>query len=63
MEKQYLIWSIEHQGWWLPNERGYTQNRDRAGIYSSKRAHEIVESANINLKDIPNESLVEFKKK
>lgn len=56
----YKIWSNEHQGWWKPNKSGYTQNRKEAGIYSEAEARDIVESANIGLKDIPNEAMVEI---
>lgn len=55
----YKIWSNEHKGWWKPNKNGYTQNRREAGIYPEAEAREIVESANIGLKDVPNEAMVE----
>lgn len=60
--KLYLIWSIEHNGWWMPAERGYTQSRDKAGVYTFERASEIVKSANIHNKDVPNEAMIEFEK-
>ena len=56
----YKIWSNEHSGWWKSNKLGYTQNRKEAGIYSEAEARDIVESANIGLKDIPNEAMVEI---
>lgn len=54
----YLIWSIEHNAWWKDQERGYTPNRDEAGIYECDHAHEIVDRANINENNTPNEALV-----
>jgi len=45
-EQEYYIWSFEHSSWWKPNEFGYTRDIDEAGIYSSKRAHEILGNAN-----------------
>ena len=56
----YKIWSNEHSGWWKSNKLGYTQNRKEAGIYSEAEARDIVEMANIGLKDIPNEAMVEI---
>lgn len=58
--KYFKIWSNEHRGWWKPNRQGYTQNRREAGIYPEDEAFEIVESANIGLRDIPNEAMVEI---
>lgn len=43
----YLIWSIEHQGWWREDERGYTQDLDEAGLYHKEVAARIVKEANI----------------
>ena len=58
--RYFKIWSNEHRGWWKPNRQGYTEERKEAGIYTEEEALEIVEGANIGLKDIPNESMVEI---
>ena len=57
---KWLIWSIEHNGWWKPSYHGYTKLRSEAGIYSYDEALSIVEGANINNKDIPNEAMIKF---
>lgn len=56
----YKIWSNEHKGWWKPNHSGYTPNRMEAGAYTETEARQIVEGANIGLKDVPNEAMVEI---
>lgn len=56
--REWLIWSNEHNGWWATNKCGYVKERKHAGRYTYKEALEIVESANIGLKDIPNETMV-----
>lgn len=56
----WLIWSQEHSAWWCPLEKGYTKERRNAGTYSYRDACRIVESANINLKDEPNEAMVKY---
>lgn len=58
--RYFKIWSHEHQGWWKPKKQGYTKIRSEAGVYPFYEALEIVESANIGLKDIPNEAMVEL---
>ncbi len=61
MEKrQWIIWSIEHRGWWKPNWRGYTEERDSAGKYTFAEARKIVKIGNIGNRDIPNEAMIEF---
>lgn len=55
----FLIWSIEHGAWWAPNRNGYVKHRGQAGRYSYLAAQEIVKSANIGNRDIPNEAMVE----
>lgn len=42
----FLIWSIEHEAWWAPNECGYVRELDKAGVYDGQRARQIVERAN-----------------
>ena len=55
---QWRIWSIEHNGWWKPNGDGYTTEKEKAGKYSYEEAVDIVESANINGLDTPNEAMI-----
>lgn len=52
-EKQYLVWSEEHGGWWRPGSLGYTRSIKEAGRYSFKRAFEIEAQGNQYL-DIEN---------
>ncbi len=49
MNKKWLVWSIEHTGWWLPNHHGYTGRVDLAGRYSYEEALEIVTGANYGI--------------
>ena len=49
MNKKWLIWSIEHNGWWMPNHNGYTRRVDYAGRYSFEEAKKIAEGANYGL--------------
>jgi len=51
MERKYLIWSIEQDSWWRPEQRGYTFNRSEAGHYSLEEACDIAAGANIGLHD------------
>lgn len=39
---KYLIWSFEHDAWWAPDRRGYTEDIEKAGRYSKDEAGEIV---------------------
>ena len=43
---EYLIWSNEHNAWWCPNSRGYTQFIELAGIYTIEEATKICNDAN-----------------
>ena len=45
--KEYLIWSIEHQAFWLESEYGYTRNIHEAGRFTKEQAEKIVKAANI----------------
>jgi len=45
--KRFVIWSIEHQAWWAPAERGYVETVADAGLYTRERAEAIVRDANI----------------
>lgn len=56
--KEYIIWSEEHRAWWGENRCGYVTKRSEAGRYTFKEALEIVEGANIGLRDIPNEAMI-----
>ena len=55
---KWIIWSLEHRGWWMKNHTGYTQKREEAGEYSYEEALQIVRGANIGEKDIPNEAMI-----
>lgn len=57
-EAQWLIWSIEHHGWWRPDSHGYTPYRKDAGRYSFDEACAIVSGANRAMKHEPNETMV-----
>lgn len=59
-EVLYLIWSNEHGGWWKPLSRGYTAEKKRAGLYTFDDALGICKGANIEEKDVPNETMVPF---
>lgn len=58
--KEWHIWSIEHDGWWKPNESGYSKDKKEAGLYTFKRACEIVAAANEYVHDLRqiNEAMV-----
>lgn len=58
-KKFYKIWSIEHSAWWRADHRGYTKKRTEAGLYSYQEAVDICTSANIAMRDVPNETMVE----
>jgi hypothetical protein len=44
---EFVIWSIEHNAWWRPDECGYCEKVTDAGRYSRARATAIVRQANI----------------
>lgn len=46
IEEKFWIWSIEHNAWWRPMERGYTHEIQDAGIYTKEKAVEICFHAN-----------------
>lgn len=43
---KWLIWSIEHGGWWCPDRCGYAEGLWSAGVYSYEDALSIVKGAN-----------------
>lgn len=50
MEKtKWIIWSIEHDGWWKTSNNGYTNEIKGAGIYSYEGALNIVDGANYHM--------------
>lgn len=55
---RWLIWSLEHDGWWKSARRGYTDQIDEAGRYTYPEAREIVENANYGKYNRPNEAMV-----
>lgn len=42
----YYIWSIEHNAWWKPAERGYSKYLGEAGQYPERLAIDICRKAN-----------------
>lgn len=44
--QKYLVWSNEHNAWWMPNSRGYCENITSAGRYSFDEALKICNGAN-----------------
>jgi hypothetical protein len=44
--KEWLIWSYEHDAWWLPLRTGYTKRAAEAGRYDIDEAVQIVADAN-----------------
>ena len=58
MKDEWLVWSIEHNGWWKSNHNGYTQVRSEAGLYGYEGAKNIVKTANQYCIDSPKEAMV-----
>ena len=46
-DEHYVLWSIEHHAWWAPNECGYSETLNGAGVYRKARALAIVARANV----------------
>ena len=46
-ERDWLIWSYEHDAWWGTNNRGYTKDLESAGRYTKREAARICCSANL----------------
>jgi hypothetical protein len=44
--EEWLIWSYEHDAWWLPLRTGYTKQAAKAGRYDIDEAAQIVADAN-----------------
>lgn len=38
--KIWLVYSIEHNGWWKPGDCGYTQDINQAARYTEAEANE-----------------------
>lgn len=60
VKDKWIIWSIEHTGYWGANRRGYTPYKSLAGIYTYEEALEIVEGANKYLDSYPNEAMIKL---
>lgn len=60
MTKHFLIWSIEHNAWWRPDECGYTKRNDQAGVYSQEDAERIC-AIHGRRRDMPGEAMVPVK--
>lgn len=43
----WFIWSIEHNGWWMPKSCGYARDKKHAGLYKYDEALRIVNNANM----------------
>ena len=43
---KYLIWSVEHEGWWKQNCHGYSPTLADAGLFEKEEAEKIVKEAN-----------------
>lgn len=41
-ERDFVIWSHQHQQWWKPDRQGYTSNLLQAGLYTAEEAGDIV---------------------
>jgi hypothetical protein len=46
MSDMVRIWSFEHNAWWAPDSRGYTQIESKAGLYRRTYAEYICAQAN-----------------
>lgn len=55
--EDYLIWSIEHQAWWKPQDWGYTSNVNEAGRYTKEgarfRCDNLKKDKPVHIKDAP----------
>jgi hypothetical protein len=47
----WVVWSEEHGGWWMPSGIGYTPSLREAGRFSERRARLIEDNANRYLPD------------
>ena len=58
---EWIIWSIEHGGYWAPNHRGYVKLKSEAGRYSYREALKIVRGANAHRGDnqAPYEAMIQ----
>jgi len=46
IDKMWMVWSQEHNGWWRPAKQGYTNEIREAGKYCYEEALDITRSAN-----------------
>lgn len=46
MNDEWVIWSEQHGGWWLPGSMGYAPSLRAAGRYSESQAKLIEDTAN-----------------
>jgi hypothetical protein len=44
-DEVFFIWSYEHQAWWRPGSRGYTEDWKQAGRYPREHAQSIVDDS------------------
>lgn len=49
-KKGWLVWSNEHDAWWLANRNGYTTYLSQAGVFTYEEATTICFDANINIR-------------
>ncbi len=67
MNIKFYIWSNQHEAWWKPAKRGYTEKIEKAGVYSLEEAIEICNGANWNIGAeakgflVPDEAMVPIK--
>jgi hypothetical protein len=55
----WLIWSMEHRSYWMPDHNGYTPSRAQAGRYPFHEACEIVANGNYGAPpDHPHEAMI-----
>lgn len=56
----WYIWSNEHTAWWQSNHRGYSKDKNCAGLYCTEEAVAIVKEANeYQFADhVPNEAMI-----
>lgn len=60
MSEEFLIWSHEHDAWWKPARRGYTDDVTDAGRYGEAEARGILEKSSYGWRkgSLPKEVIV-----